>query len=79
MFVIYENNYDASILLGQLVFHFLATFCTVVITNSFRLYKFILSMLLLLIIIYSTMLENVGKYYLTTCMFAIRLQPWISQ
>ena len=58
--------------LANLFFTFLATFCTVMTTNSSILYKFLPSMLL---IIYSTMLENVGKYYLTTCMFVIRLQP----
>ena len=61
--------------LANLFFSFLATFCAVVTTNSSRLYQFLPSMLLLLIIIYSTMLESVGKYYLTTCMFVIRLQP----
>ena len=78
MFVIYENTYDAALLLGQLVFHLYCHFlhgCELVTTNSSRLYKFLPSMLLLLIIIYSTMLENVGKYYLTTCKFVIRLQP----
>ena len=65
----------AQVDMVHLFFTFFATFCTVVTTNSSRLYKLLPSMLLLLIIIYSTMLENVGKYYLTTCMFVIRLQP----
>ena len=37
--------------MGHLFFTFFATFCTVVTTNSSRLYKFLPSMLLLLIII----------------------------
>ena len=60
---------------ANLFFTFLATFYTVMTTNSSILYKFLPSMLLLWIIIYSTMFKNIGKYYLTTCMFAIRLQP----